>query len=208
MEPARPDIFHVVVDLTGHFSDCRNRLFLENQINPLRCQKGFILGNQGVFRFQKDTNKVFHGQGIQFHPNWKSPLKLRKQIRRFADIECPRSNKEDMVCLDHTVFGGHRRPFYNGQQISLNPLSGNIRPVGRAVPRHLIQFIQEDNAVLFGNANRFFNHFVHINQALGFLLEQDFHGFRNFDTPFLFLLGKHVAENFLDVEFHLFHAGT
>ena len=209
MQPARTDIFHTIIHLTGHAGNFTDRILFEYKLDPLRGKKGLILYDQGILGLQQDPDKILHGKGIQLNPNGESALKLRQQIGRFAHIKSPRCNKQDMICFHHPVFGGNRGTFDNGKEISLHPFPRDVgSSVGRIRPGHLVQFIQENDPVLLGDANGLFDHIIHIDQLLGFFLKQDLEGFLDLYTPFLFLLRKDVAEHLFHIKFHFLDART
>ena len=63
----------------------------------------------------------------------------------------PRCDEQNMVRIDRPVFGGHRGPFDQGQQIALNAFAADIGAAGIGAGADLVNFVQKHNAVFLNS---------------------------------------------------------
>jgi len=77
------------------------------------------------------------------------------------------------------------------------------------VPAHdLVDFIQKDDAVLFHLAPGIVHHLIHVDEALGLLLQKEFPGFGDLDPALLGAGREKAPEHFFEIEFHFLHAAA
>ena len=85
--------------------------------------------------------------------------------------------------------------------------SGPPLPLAAAAG-HFVDFVDEDDAGVFGLANGFVLHLVHVDELGGFLVEQQLAGFGHGHLALAGFLGHHVAQHVLQArERALVHAG-
>ena len=84
-----------------------------------------------------------------------------------------------MVGFDHAVFGGNGGSFNQRQQIALNPFAGNVAAAALDAAAYLVDFIDEDNAVVFHRFYRAGNNFFVVKQLVAFLLQHQLFGIGN-----------------------------
>ena len=113
-------------------------------------------------------------------------------------MERARRDKEHVIRLDHAVFGVHRAALDDRQDVALNALAAHIRAVGGA-PGHLVDLVDEDDAVLLGAAQGFLRHRVHVDQLILFLGDQQTACIGDLHAAHLGLFGHHVAHHRADV---------
>ena len=206
MQPSGTDVFGQGIDLFRNFGNAFDGAGFKCHINAFGFQKRCVLKDQGISRFGQNSEKILPAQRVKFHPNGKTALKLRNQIRRLDGMKCAGCDKQNMVGFDRTVLGGNGRAFHNGQQIPLHPFAGNIRSVTAAFPDDLVNFVQENDSGLFHFFPCLPDHLVHIDQVLGFFLRKNIHGFRNLDLSSPRILGQKPAQHILEIDAHFFHA--
>ncbi|MDQ5988743.1 MAG: hypothetical protein CSYNP_04504 [Syntrophus sp. SKADARSKE-3] len=71
----------------------------------------------------------------------------------------------------------------------------------------LVDLVEKDDARLLHPFDGRLGDLVHVHQALGLFVFEDFKGFRHLDGPPLLLLREDVAEELLDAHPHLLDAG-
>ncbi len=94
-----------------------------------------------------------------------------------------------------------------GKRIALHALARNVGAVTAGLaPGHLVQLVDEDDAILLGPMNRLLGHPIHVDELADFLVGERIQGLGHAETAVLgaLVLRKHV----LQVEHHLFHAGA
>ena len=96
-------------------------------------------------------------------------------------MKCSGGDEEDMIRLHHSVFGRHRGPFDNGEEVPLHSFTGDIRSSPRFAAGDLVDLIQKDDSGLLHPLDGQFDHLVHINKALRFLLNENLPGLGDFD---------------------------
>jgi hypothetical protein len=137
----------------------------------------------------------------------KSPLQLGDEILGLGHVEGARGDEEHVVGLERTVLGRHRRALHDGQKIALHALARNVGAVAAGLAAgHLVELVDEDDAILLGPANRLLGDAIHVDELADFLLGERLQGLGNAEAAVLgaVVLGKHV----LQVEHHVFHAGA
>ncbi len=113
-----------------------------------------------------------------------------------------------MIGPDHPVFGRHRRPFHDRQDIPLHPFPGNggAGATGSLSTGHLVNLVDEDHPRILYPAQSLLFYLLHIDETLRLFLFEYPSSLGNGGTAVLLPLGKEVAQHILDVE--LFHAGA
>ena len=104
--------------------------------------------------------------------------------------------------MDDAVLGVHRATFHNGKQVALHPFAAHVRStpsITRTGGGYFVYFVDEDNSGVFGFANGFFFHLVHVDELGGFFFEQNRAGFGDGHFTFFASLGHHPANHLLDV---------
>ncbi len=76
---------------------------------------------------------------------------------------------------------------------------GAATAVARPGRGHFVNFVDENNARIFGLTDGFLFHLVHVDELGRFFFQQDGAGFGNGDLAFFTALGHHVANHFLNV---------
>ena len=119
MQPPRPDIFNIFINLHRHVGNLVNRFRLKLQIQILGFEQSDILINQISFRLSQNPHKIIMGQSFQLNPNRQPALQFRQQIGRFGQMKRTGTNKQNMIGFDHAVFGTDRCPLDQWQAIAL-----------------------------------------------------------------------------------------
>ncbi len=86
-------------------------------------------------------------------------------------MECAAGDKQDMVGLDRTIFGGDRRSLDQRQQVALDALPAD-RAAANVAHRDLVDFVQEDDPVGLGIGERDTGHIVLVDALVGLFLDQ------------------------------------
>ncbi len=61
----------------------------------------------------------------------------------------PAGDEQDVIGLDHTVFGRDSGAFDQWQQVALHALARDIGALRTFARGNFVHFVEEDNAVLF-----------------------------------------------------------
>ena len=121
-------------------------------------------------------------------------------------MECPRSDKQDVVCFDHAQLGVHGAAFDQRQQVTLYTFTGHIGAADIAALGNLVDFVDEHDAVLLNGFKGFGLEFFVIDQATGFFVTHHFQCFFDFQLAVLALAFAHVGKQALQLVGHFFHA--
>ncbi|GKT30347.1 hypothetical protein ADUPG1_001483, partial [Aduncisulcus paluster] len=81
--------------------------------------------------------------------------------------------------------------FNNGKQVTLHTFAGYV--CGAAaflIACDLVNFIKEEDAALLNTFTGQFCHVIHVDELVGFLLDEDLVSFADFDLAHFFLLGN------------------
>ena len=77
-------------------------------------------------------------------------MQLGYQVARFAQMESARGHKQDVVGLDHAVFGAYRSAFNQRQQVALHALARYICAAALVAACYFVDFVNKNDAVLLG----------------------------------------------------------
>lgn len=80
----------------------------------------------------------------------KRPCSSGNQVAGLGQMESARSDEQNVVCLDHPVLGRDAGALDQRQQVALHALARDVGAAGFLARRHLVDFIDEDDAVLLG----------------------------------------------------------
>ena len=147
------------------------------------------------------------GQGRQLNPDRQTPLQFRQQVRRLGKMKRPRTDKQDMVGFDHAVLGRNGGSFNQRQQIALNPFAGNVAAAALDAAAYLVDFIDEDNAVVFHRFYRAGNNFFVVKQLVAFLLQHQLFGIGNGHFAVFIFFAHRFAENIAQADHSHLGAG-
>ncbi len=161
MQTPRPNVLDRRVDLLGQQRQFVDRGVVEIEGNPLGREQCFVLFDQACFRLDEDAPEVVAVERLQFDPDRQSALQFRQQIGRLGLVEGTRSDEQDMVGLDRPVLRRDRGAFDQWQEVALHPFAADIGTAAAgafAAPADLVDFVDEDDAVLLGRGGRFAHH--------------------------------------------------
>ena len=79
-------------------------------------------------------------------------------------MECASRDEQHVIGPDIPVSRLDRRPLYDGQHVTLDSAPRHIRPRLPSFTRHLVQFVNEDDAVVFDTFQRFADHLIHVHE--------------------------------------------
>ena len=78
-----------------------------------------------------------------------------------------------MVGLHRAVLGRHRGAFDQRQQVALHALARDVRAEGLLAARHLVDLVDEHDAVLFGIGERLDLELVLVDEFAGLLVGEE-----------------------------------
>ena len=119
----------------------------------------------------------------------------------------PRGNEQDVIGLHHAVFGGNGGALDQRQQIALHTLARHVGTTAFRARSHLVNFVNEDNAVLLEHVQRLRLDVFLVDQFGRFFIDQQFHRFGDFELACLALGLTHLTEHATQLLGHFFHAG-
>ena len=111
-----------------------------------------------------------------------------------------------MIRLHPTVLRAHGRPFDQGQEIALHAFAGDVTP-GRDVASlgNLVDFVNEDDAVVFHVFDGFARAFILVDEFRGFFIRVKFHHFLHRHAALFTVLLLHLFKKTLQLRFHVVH---
>lgn len=183
------DVFGRFVYLLCCFCDVFNIGVGKFDIYVFSCYQCFVLyGDRGIW-FGQNMFEVVGGQCLQFNVDWQMILQFWDQVRWFCNLECVRSDKQNVVSFDYFVFGGNGVIFYQWQQVMLNVFMRNIW-IGRFVVFiDFVDFVDKYDFVLFNSVDSVLFQFFWVYQFCCFFFNQQFYGVFDFQFMcFLFLV--------------------
>src|SRR3972149_3274123 len=145
---------------------------------------------------------------MKLDTNWKTPLQLRNRMGGLGNMKGGGADEQQVVGPPHSILRRDRGPLHDGQQISLDALSRDVRAVPALSPRDLVQLVHEDDPRLFGALHRRAGHLIHVHQFLLLLLDQVLQGFRDFHLALAGLATEKTGEHVLDIDVHLLDAAA
>ena len=178
----------------------------EFQRHTLGRQQRLVLLDQRGVRLRKDGLEILHRKRLQFHADRKAPLQLGDQVAGLGQVERARGDEQDVVGLDHAVLGGHRGALDQRQQITLHALARDVGATGLLARGHLVDFVDEDDAVLLGVVQRARLDLVLVDQLRGFFIGQQLERLGDLELARLAPLLPHLAEHAAQLLGHFLHA--
>ena len=154
----------------------------------------------------EDGLEIVHRQRAQLHPDREAPLQLRNQVAGLGQVKGARGDEQDVVGLDHAVLGVHRGAFHQRQQVALHTLARHLGAAVFAARGHLVDLVDEDDAVLLGVVQRRGLDVVLVHQLGGLFVHQQLARLGDLDLARLALARAHLREQALELLGHLFHA--
>ncbi len=97
-------------------------------------------------------------------------------------------------------------PFDQRQQVALHALARHVGALRIGAAGHLVDLVEEDDAVLLDGLDRLQLHFLVIDQAGGFLVGQQLQRLADLQLARLLLAAAHVLEHALDLLGQFLHA--
>src|SRR5690606_14018872 len=99
-----------------------------------------------------------------------------QQVGWLTDMEGARGDEEDMVGLDRPIFGRDRRTLDQRQQVPLYAFARRAALRPALAVGHLVDLVDEDDAVVFNQLNGFALELFLIEQLVGLFGNQRFIG--------------------------------
>jgi hypothetical protein len=112
-----------------------------------------------------------------------------------------------VVGLDHAVLGVDGRAFDQRQQIALHALARDLGAARIGTRGHLVDLVDEDDAVLLGIRERRGLDFVVVDELGGFFFDQQLVRVGDAELANLLLRTARAREQALQLLGHFFHAG-
>ena len=174
--------------------------------HPLGRQQRLVLPDQRGVGLREDGFKVLHRQGFQLHPDRKAPLQLGDQVAGLGQVERTGGDEQDMVSFDHAIFGGHRGAFHQRQQVALHALARHVGTAGFLARRHLVDLVDENNAILLGVLDGAGPDLFLVHQFAGLFLGEQLERLGDLELARAALVLPQLAEHAAQLLGHLLHA--
>ncbi len=178
----------------------------ELQRHALGGQQRLVLAHQRGVCLREDGFKVLHRERIELHADREAPLQLGNQVAGLGQVEGAGGNEQDVVGLDHAVLGVHRGAFHQRQQIALHALARHIGAAALLARGHLVDLVDEDDAVLLGAEQGALLDLFLIDQLGRFFLDKLAPRFSNAELARLALALTDLAEHAAQLLGHVLHA--
>ena len=177
-----------------------DRIVGEIELQVFRFHERLVLADKACLRLGQDAPEVLLRQRTELDADRQAALQFRQQIRRLRHMEGARRDEEDMVGLDRAIFRRNRRAFDQRQQVALNAFTGDAGTHAAVACSDLVDFVEEDDAVIFGGLHGFaLDRFV-IDQLVGFVTHQFLVGILDRGAHLLGTAAHGLAEHFRQVE--------
>src|SRR5256885_1445606 len=206
VEAAGADIFGLLVHAGGEAGDGSDRVFGDVELDTFGLQERDVLLDERILRVGQNTNKIFYLERMQLDANGKAPLELGDQIGRLSDVKGTSRDEQDVIRANHAVACVDGGAFDDGQNVALHAFPRDVRAMAGFAAGNLIDFIDEDDAHLFGALHGHARDLVHVQQLVFFFLDQVFESVGHAHFAFLLLLAEHAGKHVLDVDVHLLDA--
>ena len=206
VQAPRPDVLGPLVDGRGDLGDLLDRVRGERERDVLGVQQGDVLGQQSILGLGQNADEVRVGERFQFDPDRETALEFGNKVGRLGGVERAGCDEQDVVRVDHAVFGVDRAALDQRQQVALYALTRYVGAVDGFAPGDLVDLVDEDDAGLLDPLHGVVDDGLHIDQLVGLLDRQQIQRLRDLDAAFLTLLGHHVGEHFLELVLHFLHA--
>src|SRR5450755_2299229 len=126
IESSRADILLALVDGERYFSQPSHTLGLKIDIDALGGEQGLILSREAGVRRGEDLLEVGNRERGELDADREASLQFGNQIRRLGEMKRAAGDEQNVIGLDHAVFGCHRRALDQRQQVPLHALARNI----------------------------------------------------------------------------------
>src|SRR5690348_8280485 len=146
MQAAGANVFRALVYAECEVRDLVQRFRGEFQLDAFGLQQCRVLLHQGRFRLRQNTNKIFHGERLEFYANGKAALQFRDQVARLGDVEGSRGDEENVIGANHAVTGVDGGAFDDGENVTLHAFARDIGAMAAFASRNLVDLIEEDDA--------------------------------------------------------------
>src|SRR6266478_3081450 len=206
VEPPSPDVLGALVDRRGNVRHLLDGVLTERERHALRLQQLHVLADEGILGFAQDADKILSRQGLELDPDREATLQLGNQVRGLGHVKGAGRDEQDVVRPDHAVLRRHRRAFYDRQEVTLDPLPGDVGPVPPFPSRDLVELVEEDDARVLHAADGLAHRLIHVHQLLSLLLCQEPPCLAYLEPPPAGLAGHEIRQHVLDVHADLFHA--
>ena len=206
MQAAGADVFGLLVHLIGNLGHAPDAVIGKLDNDPFGLQQGLVLLGQAGIGLGQDALEIGHRQGIQFDTDGEAPLQFGNQVGRLGQVEGAGGDEQDVIGADHAVLGRHGRPFDQRQQVALHALARHIGALCIGAAGHLVDLVEEDDAILLDGLDRLQLHLLVIDQAGSFFIGQQLERFLDLQLARLLLAAAHILEHALDLLGQFFHA--
>ena len=207
MQATRTDVLGGFVYLPCGLGDALDAVFGEFDVHPFGRHQRLVLHGDGGIRLGQDALEVVGGQRLQLNADRQTPLQFRDQIGWAGHLECAGGDKQDVVGLDHPMFGGDGAAFHQRQQVALYAFAGDVRAGGVAAAlTDFVDFVDKDDTVLLYSVDGFLLQLFRIDQFGRFFFNQQLHRVFDFQLTRFLLLAAEDLEHGLQLAGHLFHA--
>src|SRR5437899_9425306 len=95
----------------------------------------------------------------------------------------PSRDEQDMVGTHRAIAAVDSGSFDNGQEIALDALAGNVRPMRRRRAANLVQLVNEDDPLILDQGDRLLSDHGTVDQSFRFLFQEDTAGLLDWNLP-------------------------
>ena len=152
MQAPGADVLGAFVDFMRDLGEAAHAVGGKFQLHAFGGQQRGVLLGQRMLRFGQDALEVVCAQRRQFNADRKTPLQFRNQVRRFGQRKRAGRDEQDVIGLDDAVLGGNGGTFHQRQQVALHAFAADARAAPFAALADLVDFVDEDDAVLLAGA--------------------------------------------------------
>ena len=99
-------------------------------------------------------------------------MQFGQQVGRLGDVEGTRRDEQDVVGFYGSVLRRHGGAFDQGQQVALDAFAGHVGAAGFRAGGDLVDFVEEDDAVLLDGVERGLGDGFVVEQLVGFFADQ------------------------------------
>src|SRR5450631_1142306 len=205
VQAARSDVLGILVHFEGHLGQTPHTGLFESQIDAFRGQQRAVLAAQRGIRFGQNAYEILHHQGFELDANRQAALQLRDQIRGLRHVKGAGCDEQDVIGFHRAVLGVDRAALDQRQKIALYAFARHIRPGGFLAARDLVDFVDENDAVLLGVLDGAYLELLLVDHLRCLLVDQQSQGIFDFQFARTGAVLAQTLEHALQLLGHLLH---
>ena len=173
VQAARADVLGAFVDLERHLGEPLHAGLLEFQIStPSVASSAEYWRHSEASGSVRIRTKSCTTKRLELDADGQAALQLGNQVRGLGHVKCARCDEQHVIGLDRAVLGVDRAALDQRQQVALHALARHVGAGGLLAAGDLVDFVDEDDAVLLGIFHGAQLQLLFVDHFRGFLVDQ------------------------------------